>query len=49
MLREIITVINGAAKQRLSGSRSGAVAAARACAVTDGHSSCGVPRIGHPK
>lgn len=45
MLREIIMVINGAAKQRLSGSRSAAVA----CAVTDGHSNYGVPRIGHPK
>lgn len=49
MLREIITVINGAAKQRLSGSSSGVVAAARACAVTDGQGNCGVPRTGHPK
>lgn len=49
MLREIIMVINGAAKQRLSGSRSGAVAAAPAHAVTDGHSNYGVLRTGHPK
>lgn len=49
MLREIIMVINGAAKQRLSGNRSGAVAAARACAMTDGLSNYSVPRIGHPK
>lgn len=48
MLREIIMVINGAAKQRLSGSRSGAVAAAPA-PVTDGHSNYGVLRTGHPK
>lgn len=49
MLREIITVINGAAKQRLSGSRSAVVAATHACAVTDGHSNYGDPRTGHPK
>lgn len=49
MLREIITVINGAAKQRLSGSSSGVVAAARVCAVNDGQGNCGVPRTGHPK